>query len=122
DRSQSQNPHINYEPSILGGLKESEQSSKEHAPHVEGNLVRESIERQSNTKQAGETYRMFKQWEIDDLISNLVADLSNCDQRIRDKMIALAEAADAEYGQRLREGLEKSSKGGYSHKPLGNRD
>ncbi len=57
DRAPGQNPHINYEPSILGGLKEAEQNGKEHTPHIEGNLVRESIDRQNNTKQAGETYR-----------------------------------------------------------------
>ena len=51
---------------------------------------------------------MFEEWEKDDLISNLVADLSNCDQRIQDKMIALAEEADEEYGRRLREGLAQA--------------
>ena len=65
---------------------------------------------------------MFEQWEKDDLISNLVADLSNCDQRIQDKMIALAEEADEEYGRRLREGLAQASRKDSSQKPLGNRD
>ena len=65
DRAPGQNPHINYEPSILGGLKEAKQVGKEYTPHIEGNLVRESIDRQSNTKQAGETYRMFEEWERD---------------------------------------------------------
>ena len=122
DRGPNQNPHINYEPSILGGLQEAEQSGTEYTPHIEGNLVRESIERQSNTKQAGDTYRMFEDWEKDDLISNLVADLSNCDKRIQDKMIELAKEADDEYGRRLFEGLQQSSIGGSSNKPLGNRD
>ncbi|OKL37362.1 catalase [Domibacillus mangrovi] len=122
DRVPGQNPHINYEPSILGGLKEAKQSGKEHTPHVKGKLVRESIDRQSNTKQAGETYRNFEDWEKDELILNLVGDLSRCDQRIQDKMIALAEEADKEYGRRLREGLTNAPKGGSSQKPLGNKD
>ncbi|GAA0342125.1 catalase KatX [Bacillus carboniphilus] len=104
------NPHVNYEPSTLGGFKEAKQVGKEHTPHVEGNLVRESIDRQSNTKQAGETYRRFEQWEKDELISNLVGDLSQCDRRLQEKMIALAEEADEEYGRRLREGLEQAAK------------
>ena len=57
-----------------------------------------------------------------ELISNLVSDLSRCDQRIQDKMIALAEEADEEYGRRLKEGLATAPKGGSSHKPLGNKD
>lgn len=122
DKSPEQNPHINYEPSILGGLEEAEQTGVEHSPKVEGRLVRESIDRNDNTKQAGETYRMFEDWERDELIKNLVNDLSECDQRIQDKMIALAESADEEYGRRLREGLENAVKDGSSMNPLGNKD
>jgi len=122
EHSSGKNPHINYEPSILGGLKEAEQIGKEHTPYVEGKLVRESIDRENNTKQAGETYRMFENWEKDELISNLVGDLSQCDQRIQDKMIALAEEADDEYGRRLQEGLANAKKDGSSKNPLGNKD
>ncbi|RLL41289.1 catalase [Oceanobacillus piezotolerans] len=110
DKAPGQNLHVNYEPSTLGGLKEAEQVGKEYTPHVEGNLVRESIERNDNTKQAGETYRRFEQWEKDELINNLVNDLAGCDKRIQDKMIALAEEADEEYGRRLREGIAEKSK------------
>lgn len=56
DLAPGQDPHINYEPSMLGGLKEAHQTAKEYTPFVQGKLVRESIDRQSNTKQAGETY------------------------------------------------------------------
>ena len=115
-------PHINYEPSILGGLKEAEQLGKEHQPYVEGNLVRESIERDDNTKQAGQTYREFEDWEKDELINNLVNDLSKCDKRIQEKMIELAEQADEEYGRRLREGLEKAVKDDSGGGPLGAKD
>ena len=120
DFAPGNNPHINYEPSILGGLKEAEQVGKEHTPYIEGKLVREPIDRSDNTKQAGETYRKFEQWEKDELISNLVGDLSKCDARIQDAMVALAEEADEEYGRRLREGLKNSPKGGSSQAPLGN--
>ena len=122
DIAPGNNPHINYEPSMLGGLKESKQVGTEHTPYIEGNLVREPIDRSDNTKQAGETYRNFKQWEKDELISNLVGDLSKCDKRIRDAMIALAEEADEEYGRRLREGLANVPKGGSSQAALGNKE
>ncbi|MCT1577577.1 catalase [Oceanobacillus kimchii] len=122
DKAPAQNPHINYEPSVLGGLEETEQTSKEYTPHIEGNLVRESIDRNDNTKQAGHTFREFEEWEKAELISNLVGDLSVSDQRIQDKMIALAEEADEEYGRRLREGLAEAKKMGTPHNPLGAKD
>ncbi|WP_102027436.1 catalase [Salirhabdus sp. Marseille-P4669] len=110
DKAPGQNLHVNYEPSSMGGLKEAEQIGQEHTPQVEGKLVRESIDRNDNTKQAGETYRNFEDWEKDELITNLVNDLSICEKEIQDKMIALAESADEEYGRRLREGLEEANK------------
>jgi catalase len=130
DKAPGQNPHVNYEPSTLGGLKEAEQVGKEYTPKIEGNLVRESIDRNDNTKQAGETYRRFEQWEKDELINNLVNDLSICDKRIQDKMIALAEEADEEYGRRLREGIAEKTKemgdmkmeAGEEFRPLGKED
>ncbi|WP_277586102.1 catalase [Psychrobacillus antarcticus] len=122
DRGPFQNPHINYEPSILDGLKEATQLGKEYTPMIKGNLVRESIDRQNNTKQAGETYRQFEQWEKTELIANLVNDLSACDPRIQEKMIALAEEADEDYGRHLREGLAHAKNNGSSQKPLGNKD
>ncbi|RKJ59682.1 catalase, partial [Butyricicoccus sp. 1XD8-22] len=100
----------NYEPSSMGGLTEAEQTSKEYTPHIEGNLVRASIDRNDNTKQAGETYRGFEQWEKDELINNLVNDLAICPKDIQDKMMALADEADEEYGRRLREGLAEKAK------------
>lgn len=114
------NPHINYEPSILGGLVEAKQAGKEYTPYIEGALVREPIDRQNNTKQAGETYRSFEEWERVELLTNLVTDLAVCDKRIQDRMIALAEEADEDYGLRLREGLAHASSNGSSQKPLGN--
>ncbi|SFI39695.1 catalase [Paenibacillus sp. UNC496MF] len=122
DLAPGQNPHVNYEPSLLGGLVEAEQPGKEHTPYVQGNLVRQSIDRNDNTKQAGETFRGFEPWEKDELLANLIGDLSRCDARIRDRMIALAEAADEEYGRRLREGLAQAGGGGSSQTNLANRD
>lgn len=110
DLAPGQNPHINYEPSMLNGLKEATQTAKEYTPHIEGKLVRESIDRQSNTKQAGETYRNFEQWERDELLKNLIRDLSVCNMAIQKAMIALAEEADKEYGRLLKEGLQKAEK------------
>lgn len=130
DKAPGQNPHVNYEPSSMGGLKEAKQSGKEHSPYVEGNLVRESIDRNDNTKQAGETYRSFEQWEKDELINNMVNDLAICPEDIQNKMIALAEQADEEYGRLLKDGIAEKSKQmsnmkmeiGEEMRPLGAKD
>ncbi len=122
DLAPGQNPHINYEPSMLNGLKEASQTAKEYTPLVEGHLVRETIDRQSNTKQAGETYRNFEQWERDELLENLIRDLSSCEITIQEAMIALAEEADEEYGRLLKDGLQKAQKDSSTARPLGNID
>ncbi|MCH7323199.1 catalase [Solibacillus sp. MA9] len=111
-----ENPHINYEPSLLGRLKEARQSGTEYTPYIEGNLVRAPIDRTNDTKQAGETYRKFEKWEQDDLILNLTTDLAKCESVIQETMIRYAEEADADYGRRLRENLQNTDSTG----PLGN--
>ena len=113
-----ENPHINYEPSLLGGLKEAKQTGKEYTPYIEGNLVRAPLDRTNDTKQAGESYRKFEKWEQDDLILNLTTDLAKCAPAIQETMIRYAEQADADYGRRLRENLQHAQSTG----PLGNAD
>lgn len=120
DLGKNQSPHINYEPSTINGLKEAKQDGKEYTPHVEGNLVRESIDRQNNFKQAGDTYRHFEDWEKDELITNLVNTLAPCDQRIQTKMIDMLKQCDKEYGSRVEEGLKNaSSQNTSSREPIG---
>jgi len=105
DRAPGQNPHVNYEPSSLGGLKEATQPGMEHEPLVEGRLVREKIDRMNDFGQAGETYRAFEDWERDELIGNLVGALAKCKPDIRERMIGYFTQADPDYGRRVAEGL-----------------
>ena len=48
DLGPEQNPHINYEPSSLGGLEEGPRGGEEHRPYVHGPVTRETIERSGN--------------------------------------------------------------------------
>ncbi|WP_026673818.1 catalase [Alkalihalobacterium bogoriense] len=109
DKGPGQNPHVNYEPSTLDGLKEATKSGEPHEPHVEGNLTRKKIERTNDFGQAGDTYRAFEDWEKDELINNLVGALHPCDPRIKEKMVSYFTQADKEYGQRVADGLAKMS-------------
>ena len=54
------NPHVNYEPSSLGGLKEASKTGKDHTPYYNVNLVREKISRRNDFIQAGERFRMLE--------------------------------------------------------------
>ena len=110
DKAPGQSPHVDYEPSMTDGLKEAAQTAKPHQPSYSANLVREPIDRPLNFKQAGDTYRAFEDWERDELISNLVAALIQCDVRIQDGMVEYFTNADEEYGRRVREGLDQAKK------------
>ena len=104
----SGNPHVNYEPSTIGGLKEAKQEGKIHEPHYNDKLVREKIDRPNDFGQAGETYRAFSDAERDELISNLVDNLKVCRPEIQNKMLEYFTNADEDYGRRVREGLAKA--------------
>ena len=104
------NPHVNYEPSTLNGLHEAPKSGAEHEPEYKTTkLVRRKIDRTNDFKQAGERWRLHEECEREDLINNLVANLSGADQRVQDKMVENFTKADSEYGQRVAEGLKAAA-------------
>lgn len=109
DRAPDQDPHVNYEPSSIGGLHEAEPAGQEHEPAYNDKLVRRKIGRANDFKQAGETYRSFEDWERDELIRNLTDALRVCRPAIRDKMIEHFRQADPEYGRRVVDALSKAS-------------
>nr|WP_046314033.1 catalase [Pontibacter korlensis] len=109
DFAEGQNIHVNYEPSILGGLEEAPKAGKDHTPRYEANLVRQHIDRTNHFGQAGETYRNFEDWERDELIMNLGNDLAKCDKRIQDKMLEYFTQADEDYGRRVRESIDRAT-------------
>ncbi|PZE20183.1 catalase [Paenibacillus xerothermodurans] len=107
DRPVDINPHVNYEPSSLGGLQEAPKEGADHQPLYNARLVREAIPRRNDFGQAGDTYREFAEWEKEELISNLVDALKNCKADIVQRMISYFTQADPDYGRRVAEGLAK---------------
>jgi len=116
DMAPGQNPHVNYEPSSLGGLTESPRAGADHTPAVQGNVVRQRIERTNDYKQAGERYRTFEDWERNELIANLVSNLKPVAKHIQEKMVWHFTQCDADYGRRVAEalGLSVSADGSMS--------
>jgi len=110
DLAPGTNPHVNYEPTSLGGLKEAARPGKDHSPLYHARLVRQKIERQNDYSQAGETYRNMEEWEREDLISNLVGAISQTDQATQDKMVEMFTKCDQDYGRRVSDGLKMVAK------------
>jgi catalase len=101
-----ENPHVNYEPSTLGGLREADgPAHDEQGPEITGRLTRKRISRTNDYAQAGERYQLSEQWEKDDLVFNLVDALSQCDRHIQERMVWHWLLADDELGQRVGDGL-----------------
>jgi catalase len=113
------NPHTNYEPSTLGGLKEAPKAGKDHTPSYSANLVRQKIDRINPFQQAGERWRLHEDWEKEDLINNLVAALTPAKKHIQDKMIELFTQCDPAYGQRVADGIKNANKSEISKGPIG---
>jgi len=100
------NPHVNYEPSIIGGLREGTYPTHdEQGPEIVGRLTRKRIARTNDYAQAGERYLLSQPWERDDLVANLVDALSQCDRPIQERMVWHWLMCEDELGRRVGEGL-----------------
>ncbi|WP_127784337.1 catalase [Rhodococcus sp. X156] len=106
DLAEGQNPSVNYEPSITGGLQEAPKPAhSEQGPEISGRLTRARIERTNDYQQAGERYLLSMDWEKDELVSNWIGNLSQCDKPIQERMLWHLFMAEDELGQRVGEGL-----------------
>ncbi|MDP5185339.1 catalase [Blastococcus sp. BMG 814] len=100
------NPHVNYEPSITGGLREATYPTHdEQGPVVNGRLTRKRIPRTNDYQQAGERYLLSEQWEKDDLVANLAGALQQCRREIQERMVWHFFMCEDEWGQRVGEAL-----------------
>jgi catalase len=101
-----ENPHVNYEPSIIGGLREgTSPTHDEQGPVITGRLTRKRIPRTNDYQQTGERYQLSEQWEKDELVANLVGALAQCDRPIQERMVWHWLLADDELGLRVGEGI-----------------
>ena len=101
-----ENPHVNYEPSITGGLREATSPSHdEQGPVVDGRLTRKRIERTNDYLQPGQRFLLSEKWEQDDLVANLTDGLSQCDRPIQERMVWHLFMCEDELGRRVGEGV-----------------
>ncbi|GAA3410253.1 catalase [Streptosporangium vulgare] len=103
---EGENPHVNYEPSITGGLREGRYPTHdEQGPVVSGRLTRKRIPRTDDYTQAGQRYLLMEQWERDDLVLNFVDMLSQAARPVQERMVWHFLMVEDDLGLRVGEGL-----------------
>jgi catalase len=100
-----ENPHVNYEPSSLGGLQEAPRAGADYEPEISGKLTRAKLPRTNDYAQAGERYRTMPDWERDDLVLNMIDLLGQCEREIQERMLDHFAHCDADYAARVASGL-----------------
>ncbi|MEU5988188.1 catalase [Spirillospora sp. NPDC047418] len=100
------NTHVNYEPSITGGLREGEYPTHdEQGPEIHGRLTRKRIARTNDYKQAGQRYCLMEDWERDDLVRNFVDNISQAARPVQERMVWHLLLVEDDLGLRVGEGL-----------------
>jgi catalase len=90
----------------MGGLVEAQYPTPdEEGPVVQGRLTRKRIPRTNDYTQAGERFRLMMDWERDDLVKNLVANISQATNEVQRRMVRHFYMCEDELGQRVGGGL-----------------
>jgi catalase len=101
DLAPGQNPHVNYEPSIHGGLHEAPRPVEDNAPEIRGKLTRSVLERRNDYVQARGRYCTMMDWERDDLVKNMGNLLGQCERDVQERMIWHLLLVHDDYGTRV---------------------
>ncbi|MET9810148.1 catalase [Streptomyces halstedii] len=105
-----ENPEVNYEPSVMGGLRESTYPTHDdQGPMITGKLTRARLPRTDDYRQAGERYQLMEKWEQDDLVKNFTDLFSQCTPPVRERMVWHCLMADNDLGLRVGEGVGVSA-------------
>ena len=101
-----ENPHVNYEPSTMGGLAEADRPTHDElGPVIQGRLTRAQIPRTNDYQQAGERFRLMEDWERDDLVLNFVENIGQATAEVQRRMVWHLFMVEDELGQRVGDGL-----------------
>ena len=117
DLAPGQNPHINFEPSIHGGLHEAPHKPHD-APEIRGKLTQSVLERRNDYVQARGRYNTMMEWERDDLVLNLGNLLGQCERDVQERMLWHLFLVHDDYGTRVGEALGMTAKDVRNLEPL----
>jgi catalase len=104
DLASGQNRHINFEPSIHGGLRESARLPN-NPPELHGRLTQSVIERRNDYVQPRARYCTMLDWERDDLVRNLATLLGQCERDVQERMVWHLLLVHDDYGRRVGDAL-----------------
>jgi catalase len=104
DLAPGQNPHVNYEPSIHGGLHEAEPKPN-NPPEITGRLTYTIIERRNDYFQPRARYCTMQDWERDDLVHNMSDLLSHCERDVQERLLGRCFLIHDDYGARVGKAL-----------------
>lgn len=110
DLAPGQNPHVNYEPSIHGGLQESKRPEPISSPEIHGRLTRSVLERRNDYSHARGRFNTMMDWERDDLIKNMGDLLGQCQRDVQERMLWHFFLVHDDYGNRVANALGMSAK------------
>jgi catalase len=97
-----ENPHVNYEPSSMHGLKEAPKPEHDYSAPVNASVVRSPILRTADDyTQAGERFRTFSDAEREELLNNVGGDLAQCPEPIALRMVWHLFQCDERYGSEV---------------------
>ncbi|MDD9206926.1 catalase [Georgenia sp. 10Sc9-8] len=105
--SGGESPHINYEPSLDGGLREARDPSYELdvGPELRGRLTRSQLPITNDYEQAGQRFQLMEDWEKDDLVKNFVDNIGQASRGVQERMVWHFFMCDDELGRRVGDGL-----------------
>src|SRR3712207_4148317 len=90
----------------MDGLVEADHPAHdEQGPVIEGRLTRRRIPRTNDYAQAGERFRLMEDWERDELVANLVANIAQATDEVQKRMVWHFYLCEDELGRRVGEGL-----------------
>jgi len=110
DLAPGQNPHINFEPSIHGGVQESRRPEPINSPVITGALTRCVLDRRNDYSQARGRFNTMMDWERDDLIKNMGDLLGQCQRDVQERMLWHFFLIHDDYGNRVGQALGISAK------------
>ncbi|MFG6569872.1 catalase [Sulfitobacter sp. 1A13679] len=108
DMAPSQNPSVNYEPSIHNGLQEAEHRPN-IPPQISGQLTQSGLERRNDYVQARGRYCTMMEWERDDLVATLSDLLSQCERDVQERMVWHLLMVHDDYGTRVGDAIGVSA-------------
>ncbi|WP_147106856.1 catalase [Nesterenkonia populi] len=117
DLAPEQNPHVNYEPSITGGLTEAEKKPN-NPPEITGTLAPANLERTNDYLHARGRYVTMNAWERDELVKEFGGMIQEAAPQVQERFLWHLFMVHDDYGKRVGEFIGKTAEDVKHLEPL----